>query len=279
VDSGNLTLSTTTSGDVNINSVATLDIDAATIEIDASVSITVGTDITTVQAIGRDTDNEIAWTTDDQLDITIGGVTTQIASISTGTGDNDKLVTQGYVDDAFTVVEKVFLPIVWGRDGTAPPDFEEDIEDGSGVVNVRNFDDTTVEDVVFTWQVPDDIVAGSGITFSVVGIITNATAPAATEGVSFKLSGYSVGVGDGLDGTFGTEVESKLEDLNNSGCTAQYDMFRTVESGTVTVTDLAAGETAFLHFERDTADADDDYGQDVGVVGVIIKYTKNAIGA
>lgn len=78
---------TTAAAQPNITSVGTL------------TSLTMGGDITTTNAIGRDTDNEIAWTTDDQLDITIGGVTSQIASISTGTGNNDKLVTQGYVDD------------------------------------------------------------------------------------------------------------------------------------------------------------------------------------
>lgn len=49
--------------------------------------------------IGRDSDNNIDFSTDDQLNLTIGGVTTGVVSISTGTADNDKLVTQGYVDD------------------------------------------------------------------------------------------------------------------------------------------------------------------------------------
>ena len=62
------------------------------------------TDITSILNaalyVGRDADNKVSWATDDQLKITIGGVESAIASISTGTGDNDKLVTQGYVDDA-----------------------------------------------------------------------------------------------------------------------------------------------------------------------------------
>jgi len=49
--------------------------------------------------VGRDVDNKIDWATDDHLKIKIGGAETDIVSISTGTGDNDKLVTQGYVDD------------------------------------------------------------------------------------------------------------------------------------------------------------------------------------
>jgi hypothetical protein len=125
---------------------------------------------------------------------------------------------------------------------------------------------------VFPWPVPEDIDATKGIKFKVRGIITSATAPAAGEGVSFKLSGYSRGTGDTLDGAFGGEVESATADLHAAGVDAQYDLFTTTLSTTVTVTDLAKGELAMLHFERDTADADDDYGQDVGVIEVIIEY-------
>jgi len=63
-------------------------------------------DITLTGAIGRDTDNEIGWGTDDSLAIVIGGVTHNIVSISTGTGDNDKLATQGYVDDEVSGANK-----------------------------------------------------------------------------------------------------------------------------------------------------------------------------
>jgi len=61
-------------------------------------------DITLTGAIGRDTDNELNWGTDNSLAIVINGTTSNIVSISTGTGDNDKLVTQGYVDDAIPAV-------------------------------------------------------------------------------------------------------------------------------------------------------------------------------
>ena len=63
-------------------------------------SINIGSsDFTTTGAIGRDTDNEIGWGIDDSLAIVIGGTTHNIVSISDGAGDNDKLATQGYVDD------------------------------------------------------------------------------------------------------------------------------------------------------------------------------------
>lgn len=62
------------------------------------------TDITSILNVGlyvgRDTDNRLNWTTDDNLEIWIGGVEHDIVDIETGAGDNDSLVTQGYVDDA-----------------------------------------------------------------------------------------------------------------------------------------------------------------------------------
>ena len=178
-----------------------------------------------------------------------------------------------------TFEEETFIPISWGCDGSAPPEGIAIITSGTGSVQVRKFDDASVEDVVIPWQVPQDIVAGDGITFQVLGVITEAAAPAATEGVSFKMSGFCIGTGDALNGTFGTEVESANTDLNAAGCTAQYDLFYTTESTAVTVTGLAAGELALLHFERDTADADDDYAQDVGEIGVAIRYNRAAVAA
>jgi len=56
--------------------------------------------ITTTSTIGRDADNVVGWGVDDSLAITIGGVAHAIVDIETGAGDNDSLVTQGYVDDA-----------------------------------------------------------------------------------------------------------------------------------------------------------------------------------
>jgi len=81
-------------------------------EVKEDLNLEIGTDVAACGAntditsllntglyVGRDVDNKINWATDDQLKITIAGAETSIASISTGTGDNDKMVTQGYVDD------------------------------------------------------------------------------------------------------------------------------------------------------------------------------------
>ena len=79
----------------------------------ATGDVDLGLNTLITRTIGRDTDNKIAWTTDDKLDIRIAGATTQIASITAGVADNDKLVTQGYVDDAVSVEN------LWDRAGTA----------------------------------------------------------------------------------------------------------------------------------------------------------------
>ena len=50
--------------------------------------------------VGRDVDNNVSWAVDDTLTIEIAGVVSSIIDIETGVGDNNSLVTQGYVDDA-----------------------------------------------------------------------------------------------------------------------------------------------------------------------------------
>jgi hypothetical protein len=56
-------------------------------------------DLITTGYTGRDADNLLSWDVDDILKIIIGGVTHSIVSIINGDANNDKLVTQGYVDD------------------------------------------------------------------------------------------------------------------------------------------------------------------------------------
>lgn len=58
------------------------------------------TNILTTGYIGRDSDNYLSWDGNDTLKIKIAGTERGIVSISTGVADNDKLVTQGYVNDA-----------------------------------------------------------------------------------------------------------------------------------------------------------------------------------
>lgn len=70
-----------------------------TVTIDGTV-ILGANNITLTGYIGRDADNFLGFAVDDSLAIEIGGVAHAIVSITDGAGDNDKLVTQGYVDDA-----------------------------------------------------------------------------------------------------------------------------------------------------------------------------------
>lgn len=179
----------------------------------------------------------------------------------------------GYVTPApVTTVEQVFIPITLAEDGSVPPAIEEVITSGNGAIRVRKFGGvggTIVHDVVFPWEVPTDLVAASGIKFTVVGVLTETTG-INTENVSFKLSGYSKGNGESIGGAFGSEVEVNLPSVSY----AQYDRFKSYQSTTITVLTLAAGDTAFLHFERDTADASDNYLQPIGVSGIIIEWTR-----
>jgi len=81
-------------GDTYISSASTWNAKA-----DSGANTDITSILNTSLKVGRDTDNFLDWSTDNQLDIRIGATTTSIQSISTGTSDNDKLVTKGYVDD------------------------------------------------------------------------------------------------------------------------------------------------------------------------------------
>lgn len=163
-----------------------------------------------------------------------------------------------------------FLPIEWAINGSASPAAASLVTNSSGKTMVRDFASDATEDVVFNWEVPPDIDTTAGIKFWVVGVITDATGPS-SEGVNFELSGYSVGDNDDIDGTFGTLQDSDI----SSGTYAQYDRFKSAKSSTITITNLAAEELAMLKFQRDHDDAGDDYGQDIGVSGIWIEYTKD----
>lgn len=173
-----------------------------------------------------------------------------------------------------------FLPIVGAHDGTAPPSAVTELAPGApatGKVNVRKFDPVSAEDVVFAWQVPANWTGE--FYYRVVGWITEGTAPVANEGVAFKLSGFSVGHGDALNGAFGAAVKSAIANLAGEGVDAQFDRFLTPVSAVVTVTDLAAGETAMLKVERAVGEAEDDYAQDVGVTGIVVYYKAKLLGS
>lgn len=148
-------------------------------------------------------------------------------------------------------------------DGTAAPDAAATYTSGNGKTRARTFAHDSSEDVLISWDIPLDIIAASGIKFQVALIVTDATGPSA-EGVSFKLSGDCVGDGGPLGVTFGTEIESSKTAITE----VQYDLLITDLSGVVTVDDLAASETAILKLYRDHDDADDDYGQVIGVRGL-----------
>jgi len=172
--------------------------------------------------------------------------------------------------DGFQVKETIYIDDPRVIDGGTPPAASAKISSGNGAVMARKFDGAAQdEDVLIPWKVPDDILVASGIKFDVETVITEGTAPS-TEGVVFELSGYSIGHGDSINGSFGTAQTSKKTGMSD----AQYDRVKTEQSSQITVTDLAQGELAMLKLMRDYNHADDDYAQDIGVVAINIYYTR-----
>jgi hypothetical protein len=162
-----------------------------------------------------------------------------------------------------------YIAIEWAEDGAVAPAVPEAIIDVNGKIRVRKFDDAASEDVVFPWETPSDIWTRGGVTFYAQLLVTESTAPS-SEGVACVLSGYCSGDGDSLNGTFGAEVESRTGDFSD----LQYDFRKTEESGKVTITGLAGGEIAMLKFYRDHDSVNDTYGQDIGVTGIKLFFTR-----
>ena len=126
----------------------------------------------------------------------------------------------------------------------------------------------------FVWQIPSDADVGASVNnfwYRVHYLIVNATGPSATEGVAFSLAGASMGDNDATNAAKGSAVTITDDELN----AAQWDYMVTDWSSAVTITNAAAGEMAELNLERTTANAVDDYGQDVGVAFIEIRYVKN----
>jgi len=161
------------------------------------------------------------------------------------------------------------VPVAWMKDGAVAP---AALDDGTtrSPYAYRDFDSATDEDLNFIWFVPADL-SGTVIQYRVYYMITNATGPGATEGVAFSLSGASMGDNEVSNATKGTAVTVTDDALSAT----QYDVMITGWSTDVTVTGIAAGEAAELNISRSTADAIDDYLQDVGVFMVQIRYVKN----
>lgn len=181
-----------------------------------------------------------------------------------GTPANKKVT----IANLLTFYDEEFIPCGYFLDGTALPGIRETIT-STNKIEVRKFDDATDEDVQIPWQVPYDIVAATGIFFQVVSLVTESTGPS-NEGWAFFLQGASIGSGDILSATLGTAVISSATTRTDS----QYDIVYTTLSSKVTITNLAAGEMCLLKLYRDVSDAADTYAQDVGVVGIVIKYQR-----
>jgi len=173
---------------------------------------------------------------------------------------------------SFTTVEIDAIPVGYMIDGASAPDALETITSGTDKANVRTFSTSADEDLVFTWEVPGDIDATTGIKFRVICFVYHATGPSA-ETWQFELQGFSLGDGDALDGTLGTAQTSN----SGSRTDAQYDRVATAWSSAMTsthITNLTAGETVEFKLYRDVDDTDD-YGQVVAISTIQLKYKRS----
>jgi len=192
--------------------------------------------------------------------------------------DAELLVGDGTTEPTVVVpVMTEFIPVGWMIDGASAPGAltEEDN------IAYRDFAGDGTEDLQFMWHAPFNI-SGTEIKVQVVQLVTNGTAPADTEGVSWNISGCSITGDESHDCSPGGDIEVEDTDLDDHADT-QWDVFY---SGSEAVDDpdtangwvafsptgLDNGELVMIEIERDHDDTNDDYEQDVGLVGIVIKY-------
>ena len=173
----------------------------------------------------------------------------------------------GPTGPALSKVRRSFLPVAWAKDGAVPPNSTVNLTNGNGQVDIRKFDPSTDEDLVFHWEIPGEIDISVPITYRLVCFVSEATAPASGEGVDFQLENLSVGDGEILNGTYLSPVWSGIDDLYAFGCTGQYRRFKTEQSGDMGMTGVNGDDTMMFKLYRDTSGGTgvDHYYQKVGV--------------
>lgn len=173
----------------------------------------------------------------------------------------------------FSNSEPVFIPIDQFKDGDDPPTTKGVKDIGTGKkVDVYQFKSSKTEDVNITKEIPEGSRDYSYIKFQVVGIITESTAPASGEGVVFEAAGCASDEAETFDKSLCSYVQSKIADLYAYGADAQYKRFVTPWSEPVLITDYDENKTMQLNKRRKHDDTDDDYEQDVGVVGINVMF-------
>jgi len=167
-----------------------------------------------------------------------------------------------------TIFDVDYLPIGYAEDGSSAPAAVSTLS-STNKVGIRDFDGASNETVKFMWMVPYDLV-GATVKARLICYVSNSTAPATGEIVAFSVAGMSLANSGIISGSVGTAVTSSL---TADATYAQYDRLATAWTSAITITGVAAGESAHLDVIR-LATTTDTYAQDIGMAGLEIKYTR-----
>lgn len=166
------------------------------------------------------------------------------------------------------------ISIEAGIDGAVAPDVAEVLTSTNKAV-IRQFSGTANQDAFLSFEAPPDLKTGAtGLYFRVIGFVSNATAPAENEVISFTLAGASIANSELLSSALGSAVASTY---TAPATLAQYDRIATPWSSLVTITGLAAGETIMLNLIR-LATTTDTYAQKFGVAKIQVKIMRTPSG-
>jgi len=194
----------------------------------------------------------------------------------------DDMDLEGNALENARIIEVDPLPVRWA--GASDQDvkgvsYTEPGEASGTSIVYRPFDSGSTEALCFMWPVAHDFAEPTANTIKVRPIlyICSATAPAAGEGAAWEVVGAGCyGTGDLTstnDGSMdsGNTVYIVTADLSAH---ATNDIVYE-EWTTLVIDDLTKGEWAKIYLAREYGNASDDYGQDIGIVGLEIKYPRD----
>jgi hypothetical protein len=174
------------------------------------------------------------------------------------------------------IAETEFIPVGWmDETGTNPPATKSTFSTAtnSREYQVRDFAGATQdEELTFVWFVPSGYY--QGVKFRWIAIVTNATGPS-SETVEFELSGVALeDTEDGGYASYGTAQASTSASLTQ----AQDDILFGPWSSAIAITGIAeatgTSTDQIVHFYLKRDQTNDTYGQDVGLMGIEVKYIK-----
>jgi len=192
-----------------------------------------------------------------QVDNTDVPTDTQVLTFDSGKDQWDAEAGGGGGSD-FTVRIPLVMEVPEGVVGF--PDIHALATQTSKISGMVLPDGASISEINFKCNVPDNLNAtpAASLKFIIIGLGTGTD-----DNVRLTVSSFAAADGEVIDQTFTVETEATVPIANTVETIEIYDQDMT--------TDPTAGDTLTVQLARDPADAADDYGSDIMVIGAYLE--------